>query len=155
MVHSSEIPRNWKIFALALTQKAGQSNERWIIWPAKMMWLKSLLKIIPVWWRAFVLQVSCLIYYYLENLCNLFHKIKRVLSISFWNLNEFWNSWLTVLKHNAFRPSFSSSLDGRLSALPSLIFYESRQKVDCLKSMRCPFFWRQCNDFFNLFPAKI
>ena len=33
----------------------------------------------------------------------------------------------------------SYSLDGRLSALPSLVFDESRQKVDCLKSMRCPF----------------
>ena len=31
----------------------------------------------------------------------------------------------------------SSSLDGRLSALPSLVFDESRQKVECLKSMRC------------------
>ena len=30
----------------------------------------------------------------------------------------------------------SSSLDGRLSALPSLVFDESRQKVDWLKSMR-------------------
>ena len=29
------------------------------------------------------------------------------------------------------------TLDGRLSALPSLVFDESRQKVDCLKSMRC------------------
>ena len=32
--------------------------------------------------------------------------------------------------------SVSSTLDSRLSTLPSLIFGESQQKVECLKSMR-------------------
>ena len=40
----------------------------------------------------------------------------------------------------------SSNLDGRLSALPSLIFDESQSDA---------FFWRQCNDLFQSFSSKI
>ena len=46
--------------------------------------------------------------------------------------------------------SMSSTLDDRLSGLPSLICDESRQKFDCLKSMRC----LRCAVEVQIFPEK-
>ena len=45
----------------------------------------------------------------------------------------------------------SSSLDGRLSALPPFIFDESWQKVDCLKVSAMPSFDANAMTSLNLF----